>query len=88
MPFTLKNGESFTVDLDLEGPDGPGAPMRVRPTENFPKELTVSKTYDRFFDGVDFTAFDEAGIEASLDEILADQTRVASGLLPSPDAFD
>lgn len=88
VPFTLKNGESFTVDLDLESSDGPGAPMRVRPKENFPKELTVSKTYDRFFDGVDFSAFDEAGIEASLDEILEEQTRVASGQLPSTDAFE
>ncbi len=88
VPFVLKNGEGFTVDLDLTAPEGPGAPMRVRPSENFPKELTISKTYDRFFDGVDFSAFDEAAIEASLDDILADQTRVASGQIIDPDAFD
>ena len=88
VPFVLKSGEEFTVDLDLTAPEGPGAPMRVRPSENFPKELTVSKTYDRFFDGVDFSAFDEAAVEANLDDVLEDQTRVASGQIIEPEAFE
>lgn len=88
VPFVLINSAELTVDLELASEDGPGQPMRVKASEDFPKELTVSKTYDRFFDGVDFSTFDEAAIEARLDDVLEDQTRVASGTVIEPEAFE
>jgi hypothetical protein len=88
VPFVLKNGESFTVDLDLSEIEGPGNPMTVTNTEDFPKELTISKTYDRFFDGIDFTNFDEEALERELDDILAEETRVIAGTTIFPDDID
>ena len=87
VPFVLKNGETFTVDLDLSEVEG-GNPLSVTNSEDFPKELTVSKTYDRFFDGVDFNNFDEAALERDLDDILAAETRVVSGTTIFPDDID
>ncbi len=88
VPFQLENGEDFTVRLDLRDLEGPGNALTVRQGQDFPTELTVTKTYDRFFDDVDWEDFDEAQLEDSIDEILADQTRVAPGLTISPDLFD
>lgn len=85
IPFELRTSDSLSVGLDLSEIEGPGVPMRVGHEENFPKELTVSKTYDRFFDGVDFEAFDPASLEAQLGEVLRAQTRVSSGTIVEMD---
>ncbi len=77
--FELENDESFTVTLDLTGREGPGEPLKVGKEEDFPKELTISKTYDRFFDGIDWDSFDEDAAADELDEILSDQTQVVFG---------
>ena len=39
-------------------------PVRVTGDEDFPVELTLAKTYDRLFDGIDFGAADEADLIA------------------------
>lgn len=83
--FELRNRESFTVTLDLLGPKGPGRPLSVRDDEAFPEQLTISKTYDRFFDGIDWENFDAVAAENELDEILTDQTQVVIGQNISPD---
>lgn len=77
--FELTNDRSFTVELDLSSLGGPGRPMHISADEAFPKELTVSKTYDRYFDGVDFTNFDTDDLEDELDNVLRDATRVQEG---------
>ncbi len=77
--FQLENGEDFVVSLDLSELEGDDNALTIRPDQPFPTELTVTKTYDRFWDGVDWENFDEAALTDEIDEILADQTRVTRG---------
>ena len=79
--FKLSSSETIVVDLDLSNFEGEGRPLNVAHREDFPKELLVSKTYDRFFDGVDFSSFDEGSVEAGLAEVLRAQTQVSEGPL-------
>lgn len=79
IPFELVSEATAVVELDLSELEGPGAPMRVERAEEFPKELTVTKTYDRYFDGIDFSNYDPAELEARLTDILVAQTRVVDG---------
>ncbi len=88
VPFQLENGEDFTVLLDLSELEGPGNPLTISRGQDFPTEVTVTKTYDRFFDQVDWENFDEQLLEDSVDEILRDQTRVALGLSIPPELYD
>lgn len=88
VPFQLENGEDFTVRLDLSELEGPGNPLTIRRDQDFPTEVTITKTYDRFFDQVDWENFDEQLLEDSIDEVLADQTRVTRGLTIPPDLYD
>jgi hypothetical protein len=81
IPFELRYTEELPVLLDLTVVGEEQSPMRVHEKENFPKELTVSKTYDRFFDGIDFNDFDLEDLEASLGSVLAIETRVSKGSL-------
>jgi len=84
--FELTNGRELTVELDLTDLGGPGVPLHIAEEEAFPKELTVSKTYDRFLDGVDFASFDQDDVEDELDNVLRDATRVQEG--PQVKMFD
>lgn len=79
--FELTTSETIVVDLSLEDLEGEGRPLNVAHREDFPKELLVSKTYDRFFDGVDFAAFDAAAVQAQLPQILHDQTMISEGTI-------
>lgn len=79
--FELMSSETIVVELPLDDIEGEGRPLNVAHREDFPKELLVSKTYDRFFDGVDFAAFDAAAVEALLPQILHDQTKVSLGTI-------
>ncbi|MBV1858074.1 MAG: hypothetical protein KUG77_06650 [Nannocystaceae bacterium] len=88
VPFQLENSEEFTVRLDLSELEGPGNPLTISRGQDFPTEVTVTKTYDRFFDQVDWENFDEQLLEDSIDEVLADQTRVTEGLTIPPDLYD
>lgn len=88
VPFELANDEDFTVDLDLSELEGDGNALTINHKESFPIELTVSKTYDRFFDGVDWAAFDPNLAVNDLDEVLEDQTRVAEGTRISVEDFE
>jgi hypothetical protein len=87
VPFELTTGQEVTVSLDLSELEGPGRPLTVRKNENFPKELTISKTYDRFFDGADWETFDAGDAQRQLDAILATETRVVAGQIVDPEMF-
>lgn len=76
--FELRSKAGRVLMLDLSEAEN-GHPLRIGQTEDFPKELTISKTYDRFFDGVQFDAYNEADVEKALDDVLEDQTRVQEG---------
>lgn len=76
--FELAGNDSVEVALDLSTVMN-GGPLRISADEAFPVELTLSKTYDRFFDGVDFSSFDEADVDANIMAVLELETRVAFG---------
>lgn len=84
--FELSAPDTIVVDLDLDDIEGEGRALNVAHREDFPKELLVSKTYDRFFDGVDFVNFDPALVQAQLPAILEEQTRISLGTLVQIDA--
>ena len=79
VPFDLRYTDSVSTTLDISTIDD-GAPFRVE-KGTMQAELTLSKTYDAFFQGVDFTNLDEAALTARLGDILVDQTRASVGKL-------
>lgn len=78
--FELRAPAGTVVSLDTSNLEGPGDPLTVGHDQDFPVELTVSKTYDRFFDGIDFNTWDPAALAPTLIDILQDQTKVNLGL--------
>lgn len=65
-----------------------GSPLRVDEKEDFPLELTISKTYDRFFDGIDFGTYDPAALEGNLLNLLERDTKVNLGVRVNMDNFE
>jgi hypothetical protein len=76
--FELTGTGTATVDLDLSAVMN-GGPLRISANEPFPVDLTLSKTYDRFFDGVDFSSYDSADMDANIMAVLELETRIAFG---------
>lgn len=85
--FELSSSDEVTVVLDISELEGPGLPMRIDQRENFPKELTITKTYDRFLDGADWENFEPDPAERQFDDVLEDQTRVVAGQEVDPGMF-
>lgn len=83
--FEVASPSTVVVDLDLSDLEGPGRPLNVAHREDFPKELTISKTYDRFFDEVDFENFDPAFLQGRLPGLLEEQTKVSPGTVVTID---
>lgn len=77
--FELRATGTTVVELDLSALEGPGKPMNVGQKENFPKELLVSKTYDRFFDGIDFETYDADEHQDGLLDTLDLESQVQEG---------
>jgi len=76
--FELTGDGTASADLDLSTIMNGGS-LKISADEAFPVDLTLSKTYDRFFDGVDFSSFDEADVDANIMAVLELETRVAFG---------
>jgi hypothetical protein len=76
--FELTGNGTAHADLDLSHVMN-GGPLHISATEAFPVDLTLSKTYDRFFDGVDFSSFDSADVDGNIMAVLELETRVAFG---------
>ncbi len=74
--FELRNTERLTIDLPI---NASGEPLRVSGEEAFPVELTLSKTYDRFFDGIDFSELSMDDLNANVLAVLEVETRLSSG---------
>jgi len=78
--FALMSGEASKMTLKLR--DGGGTPTTFEAVAGVgAQKATVGKTYDRFFEGIDFTTYDvEADvINAGLMQILLDETRAYRG---------
>ncbi len=65
-----------TADVFLDLANGPDGPLNISGDEPFPVELTVSKTYDRLFDGIDFSALSEEDLAANAVALLELETTV------------
>src|SRR5690606_25576038 len=63
--FELVGNGTGSVDLDISTVMN-GGPLKITADEAFPVELTLSKTYDRFFDGIDFADYDAADLDANI----------------------
>ncbi len=77
--FALDSAETIIVTLPLDELGADEGPFKVSGKELTRLNLTVSKTYDQFFAGIDFDDFDEAAVEAELPRLLAEQTGVVVG---------
>jgi hypothetical protein len=86
--FELATAATVVVDLDLGSIEGEGRPLNVAHRESFPKELLVSKSYDRLFDGVDFASFDPAATAAMLPDALEENTHVSLGTVVQIENID
>ncbi len=65
--FLWKSEAEVEVEVDISSVEA-GKPFRISDDQHFAKKLTVSKSYDRFFDGVDFA--DELG-QGDIDALIA-----------------
>lgn len=75
----LKTNGTAIAELDLSKIDG-GGPFAIRGDEPGGRALTVAKTYDAFFKGLDFAAFDQAAADAGLLGVLTAETYVIAGV--------
>lgn len=83
--FEVRSEDPITVELDLSDLDG-GQPFTMAEREAFPRELTVSKTYDRFFDEIELELIEQTGMgdaEQIVLDVLADETRINLGTVVS-----
>lgn len=83
VPFDISAQATIDVELDLSTLDD-GAPLHVSGDEHFPVELTLSKTYDQFFDAVDFTEMATLDMGEHVLAVLEGVTRVAPGTRVAP----
>lgn len=75
----LETANTEIVELDLSKSQDGERPFTVTGKEPGGKALTVAKTYDAFFQGIDFAAWDEAAVEARLLSVLSAETYVVVG---------
>lgn len=78
VPFELRSTAPMHVDLDLSAVMN-GGPLSVTANEAFPIDLTLSKTYDRLFDGIDFESATTEDLTENVSAVLELETRVAFG---------
>lgn len=77
--FALRTSETVTVTLPLDELGPNGGQWKISGDEANRVNLTVGKSYDQFFAGVDFATFDPAALEAELPRLLREQTSVVAG---------
>lgn len=69
--FTWRSDIELEAEVDISDIEG-GQPFSISTEQHFSKKLTVSKTYNHFFDGVDFSQ--DFG-QADIDDLVADSLR-------------
>lgn len=75
----LKTANTVIAEIDLSTIDN-GGPFTITGDEPGGRALTVAKTYDAFFRGVDFAVFDPPTLEASMLDVLRAETYVIAGV--------
>jgi hypothetical protein len=76
--FSLRADDLLSVRVELD------EPLEVHGDEAFPVELTLSKTYDRLFDAIDFSALSEDDLSRNAMAVLGIETRVSVGTRVTP----
>lgn len=77
--FGFETDQTVKVELDLSAAGFNGGPFKITGDENTTPNLTVTKAYDVFLQGVDFDALDVAATNAAIPQRLADNTAVVYG---------
>lgn len=77
--FALRSAQTVRVTLPLDKLGPKGGQWKISGDEANRVNLTVGKSYDQFFAGVDFASFDPAAFEAELPRLLREQTSVVAG---------
>lgn len=72
--FTWRSDAELDVQVDISGIQN-GGPFSISTDQHLSKRLTISKTYNHLFDGVDFS---EALDQADIEDLLADSLRHAT----------
>jgi hypothetical protein len=72
--FTWRSELELDVQVDISDIEN-GGPFSISTDQHFSKKLTVSKTYNHLFDGVDFSQVLD---QADIDDLLADSLRHAT----------
>lgn len=83
VPFEIKTAATLSVQVDLSTVQD-GGPLSLGHDEYFATELTFSKTYDRFFDGVDFDELASMDFEPIVLDTLELETGVVYGTEITP----
>lgn len=78
VPFQLSTFGTATVEVDLSTIEN-GQPFSMDHDQFFNKQLTFSKTYDRFFDGIEFDQLDSMDLERVVVDTLELETDVVFG---------
>lgn len=77
VPFAIRFEDELVAEIDVSTIDG-GQPFELA-NESYARNLSVLKTYDRFFDGIDFSSAGQADLEAAVKASLELDTRVYDG---------
>lgn len=77
VPFEIVSDAEVTARANIAEIEN-GRPLTLE-DENFPRDLTVLKTYDTFFEGIDFSVATPADIEAAVLAALEQDTVVLLG---------
>jgi hypothetical protein len=81
--FDLRASGSVDVEVDISSIED-GGPLTLDHDQYLAKQLTVAKTYDRFFDGVDFHQLDAMDTDAILLDTLRFETTIVLGTEIAP----
>ena len=76
--FEWSTSKTIIVPLDISTLEA-GGPVKIKHNENFPKDLTIGKTYDTFFSGIDFANYTDADLAATVESSLELDTRAHLG---------
>lgn len=76
--FSFVTDEEFVAVVDLTRIDD-GSAFRVAPQSPLPKDLTIVKPYNHFFDGVDFDNYDEDAVQDAVEDSLENFTLAVVG---------
>lgn len=78
VPFEFQTFERLDVEVDLSAVEN-GGPLELDHDQMFNEQITFTKTYDRFFDGIDFSELDSYDIDALLLDTLEFETTAVRG---------